>query len=162
MPEARAQLGVGMASKPLYQTLLGFDHGQRRIGVAVGQSVSRTANALSTLSARDGQPDWAQLAALIDRWQPDALIVGLPLQLDGSHSDSTRAAERFARRLQGRFQLPVHLHDERLSSHAAEHWLETSAGKISARPCDRADRAGVTDRVAAQIILQDWLDSQGD
>ncbi|MBU1192099.1 MAG: Holliday junction resolvase RuvX [Gammaproteobacteria bacterium] len=137
-----------------HQTLLGFDFGSRRIGVAVGQRITGTASALITLTARDGQPDWSEIEKLIATWQPDALVVGLPLALDGSHSDTTRAAERFARRLHGRFQLPAYLHDERLSSHAAEHWTDQGSGKAAPRDA--------LDKVAAQIILQDWLDSQGD
>lgn len=153
MPEAgRAAASVTAAPPP--QTLLGFDFGLRRIGVAVGQRVTGTATALTTLAARDGQPDWRQIARLLDTWRPDALVVGLPLQLDGTDSEVTRAAQRFARRLEGRFHLPVLLHDERLSSHTAEQWLREHAGKLPA--------AGAADRVAAQVILQDWLDSQGD
>lgn len=153
MPEAgRAAASVTAAHPP--QTLLGFDFGLRRIGVAVGQRVTGTATALTTLAARDGQPDWAQIARLLETWHPDALVVGLPLQLDGTDSEVTRAAQRFARRLEGRFHLPVFLHDERLSSHTAEQWLWEHAGKLPA--------AGAADRVAAQVILQDWLDSQGD
>jgi putative Holliday junction resolvase len=133
------------------QTLLGFDFGSRRIGVAVGQRITGTASALTTLAARDGQPDWNQISKLLETWQPQALVVGQPLQLDGSRSDITAAAERFARRLEGRFRLPVYLCDERLSSHAAEHWSDTR----------NAHRGGL-DAAAAQIILQDWLDSHGE
>lgn len=146
MPEAAAR--VPTAAPP--QTLLGFDFGTRRIGVAAGQRITGTARALATLNARDGQPDWAQVEQLIANWQPDALVVGLPLQLDGTRSEITAAAERFARRLHGRFRLPVHLQDERLSSYAAEAARED--------PRKRDD----LDAEAARIILQDWLDSQGD
>jgi putative Holliday junction resolvase len=154
MPEALANVITGMTRTAPPQTLLGFDFGSRRIGVAVGQRITGTASALTTLTARDGQPDWNEIEKLIATWQPDALVVGLPLALDGSHSDMTRAAERFARRLHGRFQLPAYLHDERLSSHAAEHWTDQGSGKAAPRD--------TLDKVAAQIILQDWLDSQGD
>ena len=133
------------------QTLLGFDFGSRRIGVAVGQRITGTASALTTLAARDGQPDWDQISKLLETWQPQALVVGQPLQLDGSRSDITAAAERFARRLEGRYHLPVYLCDERLSSHAAEHW-----GDARGTPSSGLDAA------AAQIILQDWLDSHGE
>lgn len=146
MPEAAARVPPPVPA----QTLLGFDFGTRRIGVAVGQRVSGTARALTTLNARDGQPDWPQVERLIATWQPDALVVGLPLQLDGTRSEVTAAAERFARRLHGRFHLPVHLQDERLSSYAAE---QADTGR---RKSDSLDAR------AARIILQDWLDSQGD
>ena len=132
------------------QVLLGFDHGQRRIGVAVGQTVSGTASALHTLAARDGQPDWAEVTALMEQWQPDALVVGLPLRLDGSEGESTQAAQRFARRLEGRYKRPVHLMDERLSSRTAQ--------QAGAR---RGDRQGL-DALAAQVILQDWLELYGE
>lgn len=154
MPKALHNATARMTTTAPPQTLLGFDYGSRRIGVAVGQRITRTASALTTLAALDGQPDWHEIETLIATWQPDALVVGLPLTLDGSHSDTTRAAERFARRLHGRFHLPAYLHDERLSSHAAEHWSTERSGKTAP--------GHTLDHVAAQIILQDWLDSQGD
>lgn len=128
-------------------TLLGFDHGRKKIGVAVGQTVTGTARALQSLPARDGQPDWDQVATLLAEWQPQALVVGRPLYLTGDTSETTAAAERFARRLHGRFGLPVHLMDERLSSQAARR-LEGGNG---------AD----IDALSARIILQDWLDEHG-
>jgi putative Holliday junction resolvase len=130
------------------QTLLGFDFGLQRIGIAVGQSITRTATALSTIRSRDGRPDWAAISEVIRTWQPDALIIGLPRQADGEISDLTRRIMRFARQLEGRYHLPVHTIDERLSSRAA-----------SALQNGEADDKG-TDAVAARIILQDWLDIQ--
>lgn len=131
------------------RTLLGFDHGEKRIGVAVGQQVTGTARALTTLSAQHGQPDWTRVTALLDEWRPDALVVGLPLQLDGSSSASTEAAQRFARRLEGRYHLPVYMMDERLSSFEAEQHLQQQGPS--------PDKA-VIDSMAAQIILQNWLE----
>jgi putative Holliday junction resolvase len=128
------------------QTLLGFDYGTRRIGIAVGQSITGTASALCTISARQGRPDWEKITALVDEWQPDSLVVGLPLHDDGSESDMSRAARKFARQLQVRYQRPVHTINERLSSHAASQLLQDSSG-----------RQGV-DAVAAMIILQNWLE----
>ena len=125
------------------RTLLGFDHGSKKIGVAVGQTVTGTARALKSLPARDGQPNWADIAGLIEEWRPDALIVGRPLYLTGDASETTAAAERFSRRLHGRFGLPVHLMDERLSSHTAAQL----AGDVD------------IDAQSARIILQDWLDN---
>lgn len=132
------------------QVLLGFDYGQRRIGVAVGQTITATATALATLTARDGQPDWAEVTALIEQWRPDALVVGLPLRLDGTESELSRAAQRFARRLEGRYKRPVHLMDERLSSRTAEQ-TRTRGGA----------RQGL-DALAAQVILQDWFELFGE
>lgn len=126
------------------RTLLGFDHGKKKIGVAVGQTVTGTARALQSLPARDGQPDWDQVASLLAEWQPQALVVGRPLYLTGDTSATTAAAERFARRLHGRFGLPVHLMDERLSSQAAQRLAPGRDADIDAQ--------------SARIILQDWLD----
>lgn len=100
--------------------LLGFDYGTKQIGVAVGQMITRQARELCNLKAQDGIPRWEQIEALIKEWQPDALVVGLPLNMDGTPSDMCVRAEKFARRLNGRFNLPVHTHDERLTTFAAK------------------------------------------
>jgi len=131
------------------QTLLGFDFGKQRIGVAVGQSITGTATALCTLNARNQQPDWDRISELINDWRPDALIVGLPLHADGSDSKITTAVRKFARQLEGRSRLPVHTMDERLSSHAAEQLQ---------RQHKTAAKTG-TDAIAAMIILQNWLET---
>ena len=130
-------------------TLLGFDFGERRIGVAVGQGVTRTATALCTLEAHDHGPDWAGITALVEEWQPAALVVGLPRHADGTDSTITRAVRAFAQQLEGRYRLPVHLMDERLSSQAA----------ASLQPASQHGKAGL-DAQAARIILQDWLDTE--
>jgi len=124
-------------------TALGFDYGTRRIGVAFGQSVSDTAQALSILPAADGIPDWDQVEKLIDTWQPDVLVVGLPYNMDGSESELLQRARKFANRLHGRLHLPCYGIDERLSSHAAEELAGTSEEPI--------------DSVAAQLILESWF-----
>jgi putative Holliday junction resolvase len=131
------------------QTLLGFDFGKQRIGIAVGQDISGTASALCTVTARDGAPDWEHISTLIEEWQPQTLVVGLPRHADGSDSDMTRAARRFAQQLEARYRLPVTTMDERLSSHAATGIQNEGTGGTT---------AGI-DAIAAQIILQDWLDT---
>jgi len=130
-------------------TYLGFDAGARRLGVAVGESLTGSARPLVTLPARDGQPAWDRLAQLMASWEPAGLVVGLPLHADGSDSASTALARRLARRLEGRYRRPVFLVDERLSSHEAEGRL--AAGR---HPGDR-------DSVAAQIILETWFAGGG-
>ncbi len=137
------------------RTLLGFDYGMRRIGVAVGQELTGTATALVTLNARDGRPDWAQISALITEWQPQALVVGLPYNMDGSEQAMTVAARRFGNQLKGRYNLPVYLYDERLSSMDAEQRIEAAA-----LPRHKKQDRGIVDRVAAQLILQAWLEAQ--
>ena len=125
--------------------MLGFDYGKQRIGIAVGQSITKTATALCTTNSRNGKPDWDRISDLVDHWQPDALVVGLPLHDDGSDSDISKAVRKFIRQLDQHFGLPIHTMDERLSSHAAKQHIKNSASK-----------QGV-DAVAAMIILQDWL-----
>jgi putative Holliday junction resolvase len=126
-------------------TLLGFDYGERRIGVAVGQTLTGTATALATLPARDGEPDWQRLAVLLEEWHPDALVVGLPLNMDGSEQTLTQRARRFGNRLRGRHRLPVHFADERLSTREAR-------GRERGVP----PREG-RDALAAEVILEGWM-----
>ncbi len=108
-----------MSSKPL-RLLLGFDYGTKQIGVAVGQAITGQARELCVLKAQNGVPDWNRVEALIKEWQPDAIVVGLPLNMDGTPSEMSERAEKFARRLNGRYNLPVHTHDERLTTYAAK------------------------------------------
>ena len=139
-----------MSSPPV--TVLGFDFGLRRIGVAIGQTVTGSARALTTISARDGKPDWDEISALIREWQPGELVVGLPLHLDDGEHARTHAARRFGNRLSGRFHLPVHLVDERLSSDDAERQLRERGLAPNQHNKERVDA------LAAQLILQTWLD----
>ena len=136
-----------MATSPAtFRTLLGFDYGRKRIGVAVGQQLTQSATALTTVSARDGKPDWPAITRLMEEWKPDALVVGIPYHMDGSEQEMTRAAQRFCRQLEGRYRLPVYPADERLSSYIVESGLPGSG------------KAGQTiDPLSAQVILQDWL-----
>ena len=122
--------------------VLAFDFGLRRIGVAVGQLITRTASPLQVLAARDGQPDWQQVSRLLETWQPTCLLVGNPLNMDGSESEMSRRASRFAGRLHGRFGLVVHKVDERLSSR--EHRRAAHPGQV-------------IDDLAAVTICEDWL-----
>jgi len=133
-------------------TLLGFDFGEKRIGIAVGQSLTGSVTPLTTLSAVKQQPDWAGIEALIKEWQPDLLIVGLPLHMDGSEQSLTQRAKRFGNQLKGRYNLPVEWMDERLSSHEAESLLREQGKK-------RSDKKDI-DKIAAALILQSWLEQQ--
>ncbi|MGB0713558.1 MAG: Holliday junction resolvase RuvX [Gammaproteobacteria bacterium] len=138
---------------PGTRSFLGFDFGTKRIGISLGQELTESARPLHTLSSRDGKPDWAAIEALIAEWKPDALVVGLPYNLDGSDSEQTERARRFSRQLNGRMRLPVALMDERLSSEAARR-------EIATRRADgrrRTSRKGDLDAVAAALILENWL-----
>jgi putative Holliday junction resolvase len=131
------------------QPLLGFDYGRRRIGVAVGPRLTRSAPPLTTVRARDGKPDWSAITRLIEEWKPDALVVGIPYHMDGTEQDMTHAAKKFCRQLEGRYRLPVHQAEERLSS-----WVVES--RLSAREQANTD----IDAMSAQVILQDWLQQE--
>ena len=140
-----------MSSAP--RLLLGFDYGTKQIGVAVGQPITGQARELCVLKAQNGVPDWDKVEALIREWQPDAIVVGLPLNMDGSKSDMSERAEKFARRLHGRFNLPVHTHDERLTTFEAK-------GERMARGGQRGSyRDNPVDAIAAALLLQGWLEA---
>jgi putative pre-16S rRNA nuclease len=135
-------------------TVMAFDFGLRQVGVAVGNCLLGTSQALSTLKARDGMPNWEAVQALLVDWQPDLLVVGEPLNMDGSDSELGQRARRFARRLNGRFGIPVAMMDERLSSFEAKSQQRDLGhrGDYKARPVDS---------VAAQLILETWLRESG-
>lgn len=135
------------------RTILGFDFGMKNIGIAVGQELTRTANPLTAIKARDGIPDWEQIAKLLKEWQPAMLVVGLPLNMDGSEQDMTAAARRFGNRLHGRFNLPVEWQDERLTTYEALDQMGIRS-KMDSR--QRSD----VDQLSAQLILQSWLNQQ--
>lgn len=135
-----------MPEAPL--TVLGFDFGLRRIGVAVGNALLGSATPLAVLPAQEGAPDWAAVTALRDEWRPGRLLVGLPLNMDGSESELSTRARRFANRLNGRLGLPVELVDERLTSFAARGEL-LAAGRQRGKP--------PVDALAAALIVETWL-----
>lgn len=134
-------------------TLLGFDFGTRKIGIAVGQTVTRTATPLITLRSRDEKPDWPRIEALIREWQPSALVVGLPFNMDDTEVDWSPRVHRFARQLQGRYGLVVHLIDERLTSIEARR-------QLAARPGYSTSTMEAVDALAAALILETWLCEQ--
>jgi putative Holliday junction resolvase len=131
-------------------TYLSFDYGTKRIGVAVGNTVSVSATALDTITVKNEQPDWTHISKLIEEWQPDALIVGKPIQMDESDNPVTPKARRFGNRLHGRYQIPVHHVDERLSSHMA-------LSEIREAGYNHRRSRGLVDSYAAREILQTFL-----
>ena len=127
--------------------VLGFDYGIRKIGVAVGQTITRTATPLRTLPTRDERPDWDAIGQLIREWQPESLVVGLPCQMDDVEAPVAARARRFARQLEGRYRLPVFLADERLTTREAQRQLGRDARRDALR----------VDAMAARLILETWL-----
>ena len=133
-------------------TIIAFDFGYRRIGVAVGQTLTGSANVLTVVPVAT-KPDWQAIAAIIHEWKPAALLVGLPLAEDGGETDMSKGARRFGRQLESRFGVPVLFEDERLTSFSAEQRFVNARAKSGMRKKD----AALKDAIAAQIILESWL-----
>ncbi|GAB2188512.1 Holliday junction resolvase RuvX [Sessilibacter sp. MAH1] len=139
-----------MTTKPLPKTVLAFDYGLKNIGVAVGQTVSFTGRELSALKAQDGVPNWNLVEQLLKEWRPDLVVVGHPVNMDGTASELSQRAKKFANRINGRFGLPTELVDERLSSREAKQEAQERGhkGSYGDNPIDS---------IAARIILETWL-----
>jgi len=137
--------------------IMGFDYGTRKIGIAVGQLITKTANPIAIISARDGVPDWSEIEKLILEWQPAQLVVGLPLNMDETESEMSRRSLKFARRLTGRFNIPHHTIDERLTSREARSIHESHSSNQRGTAGHSRDEI---DDIAAQIILESWLKLQ--
>lgn len=133
-------------------TVLAFDFGERRIGIAVGEHLISSANPLTTIDSESNEVRFTMITQLVNEWHPKLLVVGLPLSLDGSETEVTQLCKKFARRLNGRFNLPVIMIDERYSSTEASQLLNESGIK------GRAQKA-MLDQVAAQTILRSYFDS---
>jgi putative Holliday junction resolvase len=134
------------------RSLMGFDFGTRSIGVATGQEVTGTASPLTSLKANEGIPDWVQLEKLLKEWQPDLLVVGLPLNMDGTEQEMTVRARKFGQRLHGRFGFQVEFKDERLTTTDAKARLFEQGGY-------KALGKSRVDAVSAQLILESWMES---
>ena len=137
--------------------IMGFDYGTRKIGIAVGQLITKTANPIAIISARDGVPDWSEIEKLILEWQPAQFVIGLPLNMDETESEMSQRSLKFARRLTGSFNIPHHTIDERLTSREARS-LHESHSSTRRGPADRS--RDEIDDIAAQIILESWLKLQ--
>ena len=145
MPESTAPMSA-----------IGFDFGLKQIGVAYGQTLTNTAKGLSIIKAQDGIPQWPSISTLLDQWKPNTILVGLPLNMDGSESELSTRARKFARRLEGRFGIQVKMVDERLTSQEAKSLLREQ----SQNQRGRTDDLTKIDHIAAALILQSWLDDQ--
>ncbi|MFT5712480.1 MAG: putative Holliday junction resolvase [Glaciecola sp.] len=134
-------------------TSIAFDYGTKSIGVAVGQMITGTASPLAAIKANDGIPNWQSIADIFAEWQPDNLLVGLPLNMDGTEQELTQRARKFASRLHGRFGLVVHTFDERLSTVDAKARLFELGGfkKLTKEKVDS---------VSACLIYESWVMEQ--
>ncbi|HDR1022489.1 TPA: Holliday junction resolvase RuvX [Pasteurella multocida] len=134
-------------------TVLAFDFGTKSIGCAVGQSITGTAQALSAFKAQDGIPNWDAIEKCLNEWRPDLVVVGLPLNMDGTEQELTARARKFANRLNGRFGVQVELQDERLTTTEAR-------AEIFERGGYKALNKSKVDGISACLILESWFEKQ--
>lgn len=134
-------------------TALAFDFGMKSIGCAVGQSITGTAQALPAFKAQDGIPNWDAIEKCLKEWKPDMVVVGLPLNMDGTEQELTLKAKKFANRLTGRFGVNVALQDERLTTTEAR-------SEIFERGGFKALKKGKIDGISACLILESWFETQ--
>ncbi|MBB1269278.1 Holliday junction resolvase RuvX [Shewanella sp. SR44-3] len=135
------------------QTVIGFDYGTKSIGVAVGQSITASASPLLALKAQDGIPNWDDIDKILKEWQPELVVVGLPLNMDGTEQDITQRAKKFANRISGRFGVKVVTQDERLTTADAKARLFELGGF-------KALTKGQVDAVSAVLIIESYFENQ--
>jgi putative Holliday junction resolvase len=140
------------------ETLLAFDYGTQKIGCAVGNMQLQTSSPLELVNARNGVPNWDQITGMVTEWQPDAMVIGLPDNMDGSNSVISERAKKFSRQLKERYRVPCFLMDERLTSFEARDHLNTvnEVRGRSGKTAKKSRKGPAVDAVAAQLILQSW------
>jgi len=137
---------------------LAFDFGLKQIGVAYGQTLTNSASGLTIIKASDGVPNWIDVEVVLNEWKPNLILVGLPLHMDGSESELSGRARKFARRLHGRFAVEVLMIDERLTSREAKSMLREQQEVSKSRKGKTHDLTKI-DHIAASLILQSWLEN---
>ena len=132
------------------KVILAFDFGLKHIGVAIGQEITNTAQTFFSLDAKNGEPDWSQLDPLVKEWNPKLMVVGNPLNMDGSDSEIKKDSDKFSDLINKRYKVPVELMDERLTTREAKARLKSEEGSFISTGKD-------THQIAAQIILENWF-----
>jgi putative Holliday junction resolvase len=132
------------------KVILAFDFGLKHIGVAIGQEITNTAQTFFSLDAKNGEPDWSQLDPLVKEWDPKLMVVGNPLNMDGSDSEIKKNSDKFSDLINKRYKVPVELMDERLTTREAKARLKSEEGSFISTGKD-------THQIAAQIILENWF-----
>jgi putative holliday junction resolvase len=153
-PSAKSQSHLPILERKypdIVGTVMAFDFGEKRIGVAVGETILKAAHPVTTIEAETNDAKFSKIAHLIQEWRPSLLVVGLPTHMDGTEHTLTHLAKKFAQRLEGRFNLPVTMMDERLTSVEAAERLQTAGIK-------GAKQKSLLDAVAAQGILQSYFE----
>ena len=139
--------------------VLGFDFGESRIGIAVGQRFTKTASSLCTLRATNGKPNWDEIKKIVSEWNPEVFVIGLPINMDGTISEMSEKTRKFARKLNGRFNTPVHMIDERLSTVEAMSSIRLSLTTHRMKSVKKRTLPSI-DSESARIILTSWLNDQ--
>ena len=132
------------------RVILAFDFGLKHIGVAIGQEITNTAETFFSLKAKNGEPDWRKLDPLVKEWNPKLLVVGNPLNMDGSESEIKKKSDKFSNLINKRYNIPVELMDERLTTREAKDRLKAEEDNFASSGRD-------THQIAAQIILENWF-----
>jgi len=132
------------------KVIFAFDFGLKHIGVAIGQEITNTAQTFFSLDAKNGEPDWSQLDPLVKEWNPKLMVVGNPLNMDGSDSEIKKNSDKFSDLINKRYNVPVELMDERLTTREAKTRLKSEEGSFISTGKD-------THQIAAQIILENWF-----
>lgn len=138
-------------------TVIAFDFGLKRTGIAVGNTLTGSASPESTLLSQNEQPDWQAITRLFNEWKPEQLVVGMPTELDGSESPLTQRINRFCNQLNGRYNLPVDQENEQFTS------IEAAARLKQLRQTGRKKKVSKeeVDKIAASIILENWMQKHG-
>ena len=139
-------------STVMLKRIIAFDYGKSRIGVASGQTLTKTASPLTTIRSLNGEPNWEEIQKVINKWSPDIIVVGLPLDMNEEETDSTKYAKKFGEDVNNRFNISVSFIDEKLSTREARWRLENMTKKTA--------RHIKVDAIAACIILETWLSEQ--
>ena len=136
----------------MLKKILAFDYGKARIGIATGQTLTKTASPVTTIKSINGKPNWKEIEAIIKKWRPNEFVVGLPIDMHGEFTDSTKAAQAFGEELEKRVNKPIHFVDEKLSTREARWRLESVSSKTA--------RHLKVDAMAACIILETWMNME--
>ncbi len=137
-------------------TVIGFDFGKQRTGIAIGNTMTGIATPHTVIQSKNNKPDWDKITKLFNEWRPEQIVVGVPYHLDGKSSEMTEVALRFARQIEGRYNLAVHTINEQLSSREAEQRLKQSRQQGRNKKITKED----IDKLAAAIILESWFQVQ--
>lgn len=143
-----------MPNAAVSKTLLGIDFGIKRIGIAVGQTLTKSANPIAVLKANHGEPNWEDIKTLMVTWRVDAVVVGIPYNMDGSEQPLTQVTRQFIKKLRGHITVPIYTIDERLTSVEAKQQLFDQGHLKEVVSTQQLDS------YAAKLILEQWLQSQ--